>query len=1321
MMSIKLTKDGGSFEDRLFYFVTNFVFEIETTLKFHHDILEKKIKKSGKAPEVIAGIIGIALKYLTGDDEVAKLLVTPLKIPFENYYEKKSYSYADLAYNLQIDPEEGRKLFVEIGIDVFKSFEYQFMIIDTEHGPRPAMIKLGKDAAHRFLNFVKNNGSTQDSSSTEMSKNKLEARNVVYGKSKKYFFDKFCNIFGNLECYIISKADNSKLYWNTEDLFEKSGIVKRENDEFNFYKSKESECERYYYRQLFRDENILGSEYETVNEPEFKFTYTPDSIYQQHKEIILSKIEQNPENFVTTRRSEILEELKTEIENHRKLDRNENKDQFDEILKILDSHLDQIKNLITTEHEITRKSIDGVNKKIETLSNTIITHPAFKNIAAFKKRIIFGLFDPVASFTGRQKELENLHTTLFASQKIAIISQAATITGLGGVGKTTLALKYALDYEQFYYNIVFIKSEKLENIVKSFKDLATRMGIAVKETEEHNQNSDESRKQDRDIKEIVQDIFNNLNDQQKSLIIFDNVENYVDIKDFIFKGSSLNRYIYTLITSRRKDLYADDNGEFEMITLEVFSEKEAVDYVRYILTNENQDDIKKLSRQLGYLPLALKHATGYIKSRNNEEFSILDYLKLIEMKKEIIIGPYLGNCDKILTMTWQISLDKIREDPVLGELAVKIFNIIAYLSPEDIEVWKLFRKFEKDSLKTKNAIILLRNYSLIDIDTNVRVNVHRVVQQATRHNLKNKYEEENTLKDAFNLLNETNFEEHAVCVWEYASEYSQLLNTFYRESKYGKNKNGPLHLLAMYRDRTNVEKFCKKIKNIDINCENASGHTPLDKAAENGNQEVVEYFLEKGNVKDVSNALKYAAANGHYVLVDFICGKYETFLNKDELIFQSKLRRAITQKNIEVYNELIQSYPQYLESKFEGAFGENILHFAAKHNDVKIMEIFLNNGIDVNVLDTRKMTPIYYAIENNSENALNFLLKSKADINNVDEDGETPLHCVINKGNKTLCKIILEENPKIDTCDKLGRTAIHLAAKNQNEDICEMVLEKKPEINVRDNSGKTPLHYAIEYFSSNKMCGMIVEEGADINMTDDAGKTPMHYAVEYNHETALLMMFNKEPRFEIQDIFGKTLLHYAVEYNYETICTSILSNSQNINIPDNYEKTPIYYAIQSNNETICSTLLNKGAKVDLTDKLGKSPLHYAVEYNNETICEYILSKAQNINITDTDGKTPIYYAIQSNNETICRILLKKGTKVDHRDNSGKTPLHYAVENNDETICEYILWKAQNINIADNDGKTPMHYAIEYNYKAIQEMLLEHNSETQEGKCGCKCC
>ncbi len=64
-----------------------------------------------------------------------------------------------------------------------------------------------------------------------------------------------------------------------------------------------------------------------------------------------------------------------------------------------------------------------------------------------KVPIWFEARDPLKSFTGRDVELKDLHDALQSKGGQAVVSQMTSISGLGGIGKSELARKYAYDYK----------------------------------------------------------------------------------------------------------------------------------------------------------------------------------------------------------------------------------------------------------------------------------------------------------------------------------------------------------------------------------------------------------------------------------------------------------------------------------------------------------------------------------------------------------------------------------------------------------------------------------------------------------------------------------------------------------------------------------------------------------------------------------------------------------------------------------------------------------------------------------------------------------
>ncbi|QOD38164.1 NB-ARC domain-containing protein [Candidatus Wolbachia massiliensis] len=248
--------------------------------------------------------------------------------------------------------------------------------------------------------------------------------------------------------------------------------------------------------------------------------------------------------------------------------------------------------------------------------------------------IWFNMMEPVASFTGRSSELKALHDALRKSTgRQAIISQAATISGLGGIGKSEVARKYAYSYEEYYDgNAIWINAESFEYMKNSFLRLAEDKRVGISHKDRHGN--------DKTIEAIVEEIYAFFaRRRRKSLFIFDNAEEYKDIRRFLPSSLPLGcKKPYILITSRNKNWrIAESEGEIKTIQLGVFKETEAVKFIKRALNirdNLQDEEIRKLTQELQYFPLALGQAVAYINEKNivlsyrgKEKIGINDYLK----------------------------------------------------------------------------------------------------------------------------------------------------------------------------------------------------------------------------------------------------------------------------------------------------------------------------------------------------------------------------------------------------------------------------------------------------------------------------------------------------------------------------------------------------------------------------------------------------------------------------------------------------------------------------------------------------------------------
>jgi len=293
------------------------------------------------------------------------------------------------------------------------------------------------------------------------------------------------------------------------------------------------------------------------------------------------------------------------------------------------------------------------------------------------------------------------------------------MSGLGGVGKTELAKHYVYHAKKNYTSRLWFNANTRERLEAEYRALAQELNFHIDE-----KTSNEN---------IKKKLHTFLAEHPGWLMVVDNADDMEQIQPLLPpQGGDI------LITSRQS------HWKGEVITIDVLEEGEAIAFYKKLSNREDDEEsIKALVKELGYLPLAIAQAAAYVE--HSGSISAKEYLSLFnDCRVDLLANNDLPASDEeegarlTITTTWSLSLKAIERkynstDEARG-YARTLLTACAYLDSLNIPRIVLEKYFDKiypgksSKLLLNKAISDLTSYSLIQAEKDF-VHIHKLVQE----------------------------------------------------------------------------------------------------------------------------------------------------------------------------------------------------------------------------------------------------------------------------------------------------------------------------------------------------------------------------------------------------------------------------------------------------------------------------------------------------------------------------------------------------------------------------------------------------------------
>jgi tetratricopeptide (TPR) repeat protein len=315
-------------------------------------------------------------------------------------------------------------------------------------------------------------------------------------------------------------------------------------------------------------------------------------------------------------------------------------------------------------------------------------------------------------FTGRDGLLAAVRERLLAGDRAVV----QALQGMGGVGKTQLAIEYAHRFADGYDVAWWVNSEQAGLIGDQFAALGAALGCV---------------RPGADTGAVRAAVLGELHQRDRWLLVFDNAETPADLAGWLPGGAG-----HVLITSRER-AWAELAAPVEV---DVLARAESVTILTDRVTGLGASDADRLAAQLGDLPLAVAQAAGFMAETG---MPTAEYLDLLRTQAGKVLDQASGGSayPRSLAAATRLTADRlVDEDPA----AVQLASVCAFLGPEPIpedlftsasgELPGELAARAADPLAWRQTLAHLTRQSLARIDQRGLV-MHRLTQAILRDRL----------------------------------------------------------------------------------------------------------------------------------------------------------------------------------------------------------------------------------------------------------------------------------------------------------------------------------------------------------------------------------------------------------------------------------------------------------------------------------------------------------------------------------------------------------------------------------------------------------
>jgi ankyrin repeat protein len=287
-----------------------------------------------------------------------------------------------------------------------------------------------------------------------------------------------------------------------------------------------------------------------------------------------------------------------------------------------------------------------------------------------------------------------------------------------------------------------------------------------------------------------------------------------------------------------------------------------------------------------------------------------------------------------------------------------------------------------------------------------------------------------------------------------------------------------------------------------------------------------------------------------------------------------------------------------------------ILHLASYLGMLKVVQVCLELGVEINQRHDLFGSALIAAIEGGRSEVVTLLLQRQIDVNTASSELGAPLYLACTTRNTGWRCLVDHTTPTVGT-------ALSRACQSRDRDMAEVLLQHGAKVNVLIPGKGTPMHVACEK-RDEKLLKLLLTYGADVDIiSPDLGAA----------------------------------LHVACKSQDVGLVKILLQHGANVNVFSPDHGTPLHAACAGKSgDAIIQLLLKHGADVNSKGGKGETPFTSILSqhgmFSSEPLMESLLKTEQQLNVTENDlNKLVTGFKSSTTRTKICKRVLADNTHL----------------------------------------------------------------------------